>query len=126
MQNGIHAKNTGLARMVKASYYSYKGLVFSFKNEAAFRLEVLAAAILLPLALWLDVSTVERSLLIACVFLMLIVELINTGIEAIVDRVGRERHVLAGAAKDVGSAAVLLTVILGAWVWGAILWERFA
>lgn len=125
MQDGTNYKNTGIRRIIKAAYYSYKGLIFSFKNEAAFRLEVIAAAFLLPLAVWLDVAAVEKALLIICVFMMLIVELFNTGIEAVVDRIGRERHALAGAAKDVGSAAVLLTIIMGACVWATILWAHF-
>lgn len=115
----------GLKRMINASRYSYRGLVFSFKHEASFRGEVFAAAVLLPLALWLDVTLVERILLVCSVFMVLIVELVNTGIEAIVDRVGLERHVLAGAAKDVGSAAVLLTLIMGAFIWGCILIPPF-
>lgn len=118
-------RTVGIKRVINASRYSYRGLVFSFKHEASFRGEVLAAAVLLPLALWLDVTSAERVLLVCSVFMVLIVELVNTSIEAIVDRVGLERHVLSGAAKDVGSAAVLLTLIMSTFTWGCILLPPF-
>lgn len=113
-------KNTGFTRLIKASVYSYKGLTHAFRYEAAFRQEAIAAMLLIPVALWLDVTPVERILLIMTVLLVLIVELLNTGIEAVVDRVGLEYHALAGVAKDTGSAAVLVALILWAFVWGSI------
>lgn len=125
MQDGKEQVGRNVPRIVKAARYSYQGLVYSFKNEASFREEVIAAALLVPLALWLDITAVERALLIAAVLIVLIVELINTSIEAVVDRVGLERHALAGAAKDAGSAAVLVTLLLWALVWGSILWARY-
>lgn len=114
-------KPTGVKRMVKACSYSYNGLRLALKNEAAFRSEIILALFLLPLAYWLPVTTVERVLLIMVVGIVLIVELINTAIEAVVDRVGSEHHQLSGMAKDVGSAAVLVSLMLCAFVWLSIL-----
>ena len=114
-------KNRGFTRVAKAAYYSYKGLSYAWRNEAAFRQEAMAAMLLIPLALWLDVSRLECILLVASVVFVIIVELLNTGIEAVVDRVGYERHELAGVAKDMGSAAVLVAIVLGFFVWLMIL-----
>jgi diacylglycerol kinase (ATP) len=114
-------KHTGFKRIFKATGYSLKGLSYAFRNEAAFRQEALAAFILLPLALWLNVTQVERMLLIMAVVLVLVVELLNTGLEAVVDRVGVEYHVLAGVAKDMGSAAVFLSLLFCVYVWASIL-----
>lgn len=114
-------KNTGVIRLLKAAHYSCKGLSHAFRHEAAFRQEVLAAVVLIPLALWLDVTSVESVLLVMATLLVLIVEVLNTAIEAVVDRIGPDFHTLAGAAKDAGSAAVFLSLILWAFVWGSIL-----
>lgn len=114
-------KNSGPTRVFKAAYYSYKGIVSAIKHEAAFRQELILAVVLLPLAFWLDVTKLERLALVATVVLVLVVELLNSGIEAVVDRVGVEHHELAGRAKDMGSAAVFLCLILTAFVWGTIL-----
>ncbi|GAK84816.1 diacylglycerol kinase [Vibrio ponticus] len=111
----------GLKRIFNATRYSWQGLVAAFKNEAAFREEILLAAVMLPVAFWLDVTQVERILLIATVVLVLIVELINSAVEAVVDRIGSERHELSGRAKDIGSAAVLLAMLLTAYTWATIL-----
>jgi Diacylglycerol kinase len=119
------AKNTGIKRLIKATGYSFKGLSYAFRNEAAFRQESLAAAVLIPLALWLDVSPAERVLLVMSVVLVLVVELLNTAIEAVVDRVGVEYHLLAGVAKDTGSAAVFLSVLFCIFAWVAILVTLF-
>nr|WP_220457675.1 diacylglycerol kinase [Vibrio marinisediminis] len=94
-----------------------QGLQAAFKHEAAFREEILLAAIMLPVAFWLDVSQVERILLVATVLLVLLVELINSAIEAVVDRIGSEHHELSGRAKDIGSAAVLLAMLLTGYTW---------
>jgi len=117
--------NTGLKRIILAAGYSAKGLRAAFIHEAAFRQELLLALILIPLACWLDVDATQRLLLIASLVLVLIVELLNSAIEAVVDRIGPEHHELSGRAKDIGSAAVLLTLLLGAWIWGSILWVQF-
>mgnify|MGYP001948084182 CR=1 FL=1 len=111
----------GLKRLMNASRYSAQGIKQAFNGEAAFREEIYAAAILLPLACWVDVSTVERILLIAAVMLVLIVELLNSALEAVVDRIGTERHPLSGQAKDMGSAAVLLSLLLAVVTWWQIL-----
>jgi len=112
---------SGLNRIVKATKFSCQGFKAAFANEAAFRQEVFLAIILIPLGLYLGNSGVERGLLISVVLLVLIIELINSGIEAIVDRVGTEHHELSGRAKDVGSAAVLLALVNGVIVWGLVL-----
>lgn len=114
-------KNTGLTRIFKAALYSYKGFVSAFRYEASFRQEVLFAIVLIPMAFWLDVSKLERVAMVGVVVVVLIVELLNTGIEAVVDRVGYEKHELAGRAKDMGSAAVFMSLLLWAYVWGSIL-----
>lgn len=110
-------KNTGFKRVVKASVYSFNGLKAAVKNEAAFRQELLLAVIFIPLAIFLDVSALERVALIGATVLVLIVELLNSAVEAVVDRIGSEYHELAGRAKDLGSAAVLITLLLWAYVW---------
>ena len=115
---------TGLVRVLHAARYSWQGLLSTFKNEAAFRQELYLALILIPGAIWLGNNGLEIAVLIASVLLVLIVELINTGIEAIVDRFGDEWNKLSGIAKDTGSAAVMIAMILVAVVWGLIIWEN--
>jgi diacylglycerol kinase (ATP) len=112
---------TGLRRIVSAAGYSLKGLRSCWKNEAAFRQEVMAGIFMLPLALWLGEGEVEKSLLAGSLMLVLIVEILNSGIEAVVDRIGHEHHDLSGLAKDLGSAAVMLSLINVALVWGLVL-----
>jgi len=114
-------KLQGMGRMLRAFDSSAKGLVGAFREEAAFRQELLFACVALPLGLWLGRSGVERALLVAPVLLILIVELLNSAIEATVDRIGLERHVLAGLAKDIGSAAVMLSFILLGVIWLLVL-----
>lgn len=115
---------TGLARIVAATGYSLKGLRAALRHEAAFRQELVLALVLLPLALWLGQDGVQRALLAAPVLLVLVVELINSAIEAVVDRLGDEWHELAGRAKDLGSAAVFVSLLLLVLVWGLVLWPR--
>lgn len=121
-------KNTaqGLTRIINAFGYSRQGLKAAYRYEAAFRQEVWLALILIPLALWLKLSAVSTVLLIGSVLLVLIVELVNSAIEAIVDRIGPEYHELSGRAKDVGSAAVLVALVLMVLTWALLLWEAFA
>lgn len=116
-------KSTGYgpARVLRACGYSISGLRGAWQREAAFRQEVIAAVVLIPLSLFARVSTLEHALLVAAVLLVVMVELINSGIEAIVDRVSMERHPLAGHAKDAGSAAVLVACIIAVILWAAIL-----
>jgi diacylglycerol kinase (ATP) len=117
-------KPRGVDRIVRAARASWLGLVGCFRAEAAFRQELVLAAIVIPLGLWLGQSGVERALLVAPMLLVLVVELLNSAIEATVDRIGLERHVLAGLAKDIGSAAVLMSFILLAAVWLLVLLGR--
>ena len=114
-------KVTGITRIIKASIYSYQGLVACFKTEAAFRQELALAAVLLPLGLWLGNSGIERALLAGSVLLVLIVELLNTGVEYVVDRFGGEIHELSGKAKDIASAAVFLALCNVVIVWALVL-----
>ena len=115
----------GLQRLANALRYSRDGLVAAWAHEDAFRQELIAAAVLLPVALALPVGLVERLLLIGSVVLVLIVELLNTAVEAAIDRHSFEINPLAKRAKDLGSAAVLLALLLSAGVWIAILWARY-
>lgn len=117
-------KNTGVKRIVLAFGYSLAGLRAAFKNEAAFRQELLLAAILLPLLFLFDIEITQRLIMIATLILVLIVELINSAIEAIVDRIGTEHHELSGRAKDIGSAAVLVSLSLMTYVWATVLWSH--
>jgi diacylglycerol kinase (ATP) len=115
---------TGLNRMWHASLYSLAGLRAGWM-ETAFRQESIAAMVLLPLAMWLGQGWVERALLAASVLLVLIVELLNSGIEASIDRIGLQWHALSKRAKDLGSAAVLLSLLLCIGVWGGAIWHRW-
>ena len=117
-------KLQGLGRMLRAFVSSYHGFAGAYRDEAAFRQELGFAAIATPVALWLGHSGIERAVLIAPVLLILIVELLNSAIEATVDRIGLERHALAGLAKDIGSAAVMLSFILLGVVWLLVLGGR--
>ena len=119
---GKPAGNTGLRRLVNAAGFSWKGLCAAFRFEAAFRQELFASMVIVPLAFWLGGTGLERAILIAVWGLVLITELLNSGIEAVVDRISDARHELAGRAKDLGSAAVLLALINAALVWALVLW----
>lgn len=114
-------KNKGFTRVVKAFGYSCRGLRAAYKNEAAFRQELFFSLVLFPIALWLNVSTLERITLIGTLVFVLVVELLNSGIESVVDRVGYEHHELAGRAKDMASAAVMISLIFLVFVWVAII-----
>ncbi len=114
---------TGLRRVWNAFHYSLAGLRAALRYEDAFRQEALLAALLIPLACWLPVSGVGRALLIGSVLLVLIVELLNSAVEAAVDRISLENHRLAKRAKDIGSAAVLLALLDVAAVWACVLLE---
>lgn len=119
----IMANNTtGLARIIKAAGYSWQGLRAAWHNEAAFRQEVIVALVAIVIACWLEVEAIIRVMLIGSVVLVVIVEILNSALEAIVDRIGNEIHPLAGRAKDLGSAAVMLTIVLAIFVWLSLLW----
>ena len=107
----------GLKRMINAYHFSIAGLKAAWKHEAAFRQEIILLIIAIPCALWLGESGVEILLLIGCIVLILLVELLNSAIEAVVDRIGLEQHELSGRAKDIASAAVTLSII-----WAMITW----
>ena len=117
-------KPRGLLRVMRALGASVHGLVGAFREEAAFRQELALATLVIPLALWLGHNGVERALLIAPMLLILIVELLNSANEATVDRIGFERHKLAGLAKDIGSAAVFMSFVLLTTVWLLVLLGR--
>lgn len=113
----IKPRNTGMTRVWKATIYSIQGLKAAWKHEPAFRQELVLGLILLPVSFWIANSWVEVAVLMGVCFLVLIVELLNSAIEAVVDRVGHEHHDLAGQAKDMGSAAVMLSLIMAVGTW---------
>ncbi|WP_111640395.1 diacylglycerol kinase [Marinimicrobium alkaliphilum] len=117
---------TGVTRIVHAFGYSMKGYAAVWRFEAAFRQEVALAALLIPTAFWLAEGHIELILLIASVFWVLMAELANSSVEAVVDRTGHELHVLSARAKDIGSALVLTSLLLLALVWGIVIFQRFA
>ena len=112
---------TGLARIIAAGGYSWQGLTAAYQHEAAFRQELLLAIILIPLSFWLGDNALEYALMISSLFIVLIVEIINSAIEAVVDRAGSEHHELAGRAKDMGSAAVFLALANVIIIWALLL-----
>lgn len=118
---GRYKRNDGLARVVRALGYSRAGLASAYAGEAAFRQELAACLLLAPLGLWLGDSGVERALLLGSLLLVLIVELFNSAIEAVVDRVSEELHPLSKQAKDIGSAAVLVAIAAAAATWLLVL-----
>ena len=112
---------TGIQRIINASRFSVAGFKAVWQHEEAFRQEVFLLAVTTPLALWLGETAVEKVLLIGCIVLVLLVELFNSAIEAVVDRIGLEKHELSGRAKDIGSAAVTLSLAWAATTWAFIL-----
>lgn len=121
MEENPHKGVTGLRRVWLATGYSLDGLVVAYRGEAAFRQLVWLAAVLIPVALILPLDAISRALLIGSVLLSLIVELLNSAIEAAIDRISLERHPLSKASKDMGSAAQLFSLIMIAVVWGLVL-----
>jgi diacylglycerol kinase (ATP) len=121
---GDRPKPTGLVRVWRAFGNSAKGFHGAFAEEAAFRQELALAVILFPLGIWLGESGVERALLVGPIFVVLIVELLNSAVEAAIDRIGLERHPLSGLAKDIGSAAVFTSFALLAVVWLLVLLDH--
>jgi diacylglycerol kinase (ATP) len=119
MQEGTRA--SGLRRLMSAFNNSWQGFKGALRSEAAFRQEVLLAVVLIPAGFLLGSTPVEKALLVSSVLLVLIVVLLNTAIEAVVDRIGPERHELSGLAKDVGSSAVLLSLAVWLVIWGLLL-----
>ncbi len=111
---------TGITRIINATGYSMKGLKSAWINEAAFRQELLLILLLMPLAFWIGDSLNEILLLVCISWVVVIVEVLNSAVEAVVDRIGSEHHELSGRAKDLGSAAVFIALALNALVWGAL------
>ncbi|MBY5923043.1 diacylglycerol kinase [Ferrimonas balearica] len=114
-------KNRGVMRFFQAGIYSMQGLKAAYRHEEAFRQELFLAIVLIGASFFFDVTVLERLFMIAVVLLVLIVELLNSAVEAVVDRIGPERHELSGRAKDIGSAAVFIALCQVALVWGGIL-----
>lgn len=117
--------HTGLTRIVKATGFSLRGLQAAWRSETAFRQECAIALLLLPLAFWLAETLTQAALLIFAVGLVLVTELLNSAIEAVVDRIGSERHELAARAKDMGSAAVFVSLAMLVATWGLVALDRF-
>jgi diacylglycerol kinase (ATP) len=116
---------TGLTRVVQAFFNSLAGLRDAWRHESAFRQEVLMAVVLIPIACLAPVSAAERALLIASMLLVMIVELLNSSVEAAIDRISFDHHSLSKRAKDIGSAAVFVSLVLLAVVWGVVLLPRY-
>ena len=121
-----HKGRTGIERIVRATGYSVAGVTAAYRGESAFRQEFWLAALMLPAAFWLGRSWVEVALLAGSVVLVLIIELLNSAIEAAIDRISFELHDLSKRAKDIASAAVMLSLLLCAAIWMAALWQRFS
>jgi len=120
-----HKGRTGLDRIRHATGYSFEGLASAYRGESAFRQETWLAVILVPLAFWIGQTWIETALLAGSVVMVLIVELLNSAVEATVDRISFELHELAKRAKDFGSAAVFLALAVTGAIWAAALWHRF-
>ena len=114
-----------MRRLLRATVFSLQGFAYAWKNEAAFRQELVLTIVLVPAALWLGRSATERALLVGVCLIVLIVELLNAAVEATIDRLGDEQHELSGAAKDMGSAAVLVSLTLLVLTWAAVVYDRF-
>jgi diacylglycerol kinase (ATP) len=117
--------NIGITRIIHAARFSAQGFVHAWRHEAAFRQEITLGLVMTPVAFWLGQTAYERLLLVACLLLVLVVELLNSAIEAAIDRVGDEHHELSGRAKDLGSAAVAVSLGLVFLVWSTMAWSRF-
>jgi diacylglycerol kinase (ATP) len=119
------AKDTIVAHIIKAFIWSMAGIKAAWKNEQAFRWQAVIVLLMMPVGLWLGRNAVERALLIASAMAILVVELLNSAVEAVVDRIGPERHELSKRAKDLGSAAAFISMITAAVIWGLIASGRF-
>ena len=123
--NMVEKKDTLIRHIMNAFVYSLAGLRAAWKNELAFRTETIVILIFIPLGLWLGRSAAEKALLTASCLLILITELLNSALEAVVDRIGPQQHELSKRAKDIGSAAAFISMIAAAVVWGVIIFGRF-
>lgn len=120
-----HNQAGGLRRIWNAGLYSIAGIRAGWNNEAAFRQELLLCLVLVPAAFWVGGNAVERALLAGSCLFVLVVELLNSAVEAAIDRIGADRHPLSGQAKDMGSAAVLVSLLMVVLCWGLVIHERF-
>lgn len=125
IEDNPHKGNKGITRAFRAAINSWNGLIYAYKEESAFRQELGLSLILIPLAIYLPVTPIEKILLIASVILVLIIELLNSSVEAAIDRISFEVHDLSKRAKDFGSAAVMLALLLCAFTWVIILSEHY-
>jgi diacylglycerol kinase (ATP) len=125
IEDNPHKGNKGLTRAFRAAINSWNGLIYAYKEESAFRQELALSMILIPLAIYLPVTPIEKILLIASVILVLVIELLNSSVEAAIDRISFEVHDLSKRAKDFGSAAVMLALLLCALTWIIILSEHY-
>ncbi|CAM4036554.1 diacylglycerol kinase [Roseateles saccharophilus] len=123
-QDNPHKGRTGLDRIIHAAGYSWAGLKAAYSGESAFRQETWLCILAAPLAFWLAKTWEQAALLLGSLLVVIIVELLNSAIEAVVDRVSFERHELSKRAKDIASAAVLMALLLAAGVWGAAIWQH--
>lgn len=125
IEDNPHKGNKGITRAFRAAINSWNGLIYAYKEESAFRQELGLSLILVPLAIYLPVTPIEKILLIASVILVLIIELLNSSVEAAIDRISFEVHDLSKRAKDFGSAAVMLALLLCGLTWAIILSEHY-
>ena len=116
---------TGLTRIFNAAGYSWLGLKAAYKHESAFRQELWLAIFLIPLGAYIGETLTTKAILVTSVLFVLVVELLNSSIEAIVDRVGNEPHELSGRAKDMGSTAVMISLVMAALIWAAVIIEQY-
>ena len=124
--NSMTNSARGINRLIKAFGYSMKGLGAGWRHEEAFRQEVMLTVVMLPCAFWIGRDPLDYAILIGALLIVLITELVNSGIEALTDRIGEERHELSGRAKDLASAAVFLSLVLVVVVWACVAYARFA
>ncbi len=117
--------NTGLLRALRAAKFSAQGFAAAWRHESAFRQELILVAVLVPTAFWLGRNPFEIAVLVAVCLLVIAIELLNSAIEAAIDRHGDEHHELSGRGKDFGSASVFVALVIVAVVWGAVVWDRF-
>ncbi|WP_110657272.1 diacylglycerol kinase [Salinicola halimionae] len=122
----MKSRDTGFRHLVYSTGYSLKGLVAAFRNETAFRQEVALCVVMVPFAWWIGKDPVEWLVLVGSCIFVLIVELLNSAVETVVDRIGPEHHELSGRAKDIGSAAVMLALGMAAVTWGLLAWDKFS
>jgi len=116
----------GVQRIINAFRYTFAGLKAAWIYEEAFRQEIILLTVVIPLGIWIGASSTQRAILIGFYLCIPLTELLNSSIEAIVDRMGEERHVLSGRAKDLGSAAVFLSICIAVITWSIIAWGRFS